>query len=77
MYLDDPPADGEETMTERRYRETLKLRIGGFDHRKQRFKGWVEIERYLREEVEYSFILMRRDEVCFILVIRLGGVIDV
>ncbi|KAF9042380.1 CAMK/CAMKL/CHK1 protein kinase [Panaeolus papilionaceus] len=62
VYLDDPPADGEETVTERRYRETLKLRIGGFDHRKQRFKGWVEIERYLREEVEYSFILMRRDE---------------
>ncbi|KDR70014.1 hypothetical protein GALMADRAFT_76739 [Galerina marginata CBS 339.88] len=50
--------------------EVWKLRIGGWDLRKQMFKGWVEVERFVYrptghmgdEEIEGSFCVMRRDE---------------
>jgi len=54
-----PPATNE------RGAEVLKLRIGGFDARRQMFKGWVAIERFVRGSVEGSYCMMRRDEVRF------------
>lgn len=41
----------------------IKLRIGGFDRRKQKFKGWVEVEKFSYRGVTGSFCLMKRDEV--------------
>ncbi|PPQ73641.1 hypothetical protein CVT24_007627 [Panaeolus cyanescens] len=57
VYLDDENVEGP-----RRYRETMRLRVGAFDNRKLVCKGWVEVESYMRDDVEYSFVLMRRDE---------------
>jgi len=41
----------------------LRLRIGGMDRRKVRFKGWVTVENFLCGDVEGSFVVMQRDEV--------------
>lgn len=41
----------------------LRLRIGGMDKRKVRFKGWVTVENFVCGDVEGSFIVMQRDEV--------------
>lgn len=41
----------------------LRLRIGGVDRRKVRFKGWVTVESFVYGEVEGSFVVMQRDEV--------------
>ncbi|KAF6758989.1 CAMK/CAMKL/CHK1 protein kinase [Ephemerocybe angulata] len=43
-------------------REKLKLRIGGYDKRKQMYKGWVEVEPFSKRGMEGSFIVMKRDE---------------
>ena len=41
----------------------LRLRIGGMDRRKVRFKGWVTIENFVYGNVQGSFVVMQRDEV--------------
>jgi len=41
----------------------LRLRIGGVDRRKVKFKGWVTVENFVYGDVEGSFIVMQRDEV--------------
>jgi len=41
----------------------LRLRIGGVDRRKVRFKGWVTVEYFVYGDVEGSFVVMQRDEV--------------
>ena len=43
--------------------ETMRLRIGGHDLRKEMFKGWVEVERFVYRSSEGSFCVMKRDEV--------------
>ena len=43
--------------------ETLRLRVGGYDLRKEMFKGWVEVERFVYRTSEGSFCVMKRDEV--------------
>ena len=43
--------------------ETLRLRVGGHDLRKEMFKGWVEVERFTYRSSEGSFCVMKRDEV--------------
>jgi len=48
----------------------LRLRIGGVDRRKVRFKGWVTVENFVYGDVEGSFVVMQRDEVNFS--IRIG-----
>jgi serine/threonine-protein kinase Chk1 len=42
--------------------DLYKLRIGGWDKRKQMFKGWVDVEPFSRYGMEGSFCVMRRDE---------------
>ncbi|KAF8959862.1 kinase-like domain-containing protein [Flammula alnicola] len=42
--------------------EVHKLRVGGWDRRKQVFKGWVDVERFSYRGAEGSFCVMRRDE---------------
>ena len=41
----------------------LRLRIGGLDRRKVRFKGWITVENFVYGDVEGSFVVMQRDEV--------------
>ncbi|KAK7047155.1 Chk1 protein kinase [Paramarasmius palmivorus] len=41
----------------------LKLRIGGYDKRREKFKGWVEIEHFKSRAHEGSFVVMQRDVV--------------
>lgn len=41
----------------------LRLRIGGMDRRKVRFKGWVTVENFVYGGVQGSFVVMQRDEV--------------
>ena len=41
----------------------LRLRVGGVDRRKVKFKGWVTVENFVYGDVEGSFIVMQRDEV--------------
>ena len=41
----------------------LRLRVGGMDRRKVRFKGWVIVENFVYGNVEGSFVVMQRDEV--------------
>lgn len=41
----------------------LRLRIGGVDRRKVRFKGWVTVESFVYGDAEGSFVVMQRDEV--------------
>lgn len=43
--------------------ETLRLRVGGYDQRKEMFKGWVEVEKFVYRSSEGSFCVMKRDEV--------------
>ena len=43
--------------------ETMRLRVGGHDLRKEMFKGWVEVERFVYRSSEGSFCVMKRDEV--------------
>ena len=52
-----PPAINDRGM------ETLRLRVGGHDLRKEMFKGWVEVERFVYRSGEGSFCVMKRDEV--------------
>ena len=46
--------------------ETMRLRVGGHDLRKEMFKGWVEVERFSYRSSEGSFCVMKRDEVSLI-----------
>ncbi|KAI3603780.1 camk camkl chk1 protein kinase [Moniliophthora roreri] len=39
----------------------LKLRVGGYDRRKELFKGWVEVEHFQARSHEGSFVVMQRD----------------
>jgi len=41
----------------------LRLRVGGFDHRKMMFKGWVDVESFSYRGHEGSFCVMQRDVV--------------
>ena len=41
----------------------LRLRVGGMDRRKVRFKGWIAVENFAYGGVEGSFVVMQRDEV--------------
>ena len=41
----------------------LRLRVGGFDLRKQVFKGWVLVERFEYRGAFGSFCVMQRDQV--------------
>ena len=43
--------------------ETMRLRVGGHDLRKEMFKGWVEVEKFVYRSSEGSFCVMKRDEV--------------
>lgn len=43
----------------------LRLRVGGFDRRKEMFKGWVEVEDFVYRGQEGSFCVMQRDQVPF------------
>jgi len=40
----------------------LRLRVGGFDRRKEMFKGWVEVEDFVYRGQEGSFCVMQRDQ---------------
>lgn len=42
----------------------LRLRVGGYDLRKQMFKGWIEVEPFVYQGTEGSFCVMQRDQVC-------------
>ncbi|KZT25486.1 Pkinase-domain-containing protein [Neolentinus lepideus HHB14362 ss-1] len=42
--------------------EVLKLRIGGYDLRKEMFKGWVDVEKFTYNDIECSFCVMQRDQ---------------
>ncbi|EPQ51677.1 Pkinase-domain-containing protein [Gloeophyllum trabeum ATCC 11539] len=42
--------------------DVIRLRIGGYDRRKEMFKGWVDVERYAYNNVECSFCIMQRDQ---------------
>lgn len=42
--------------------ELHRIRVGGWDKRRQMFKGWVEVERFTYRGAEGSFCVMRRDE---------------
>jgi serine/threonine-protein kinase Chk1 len=46
--------------------EMRKTKIGGYDKRKERFTGYVEIENFSwnGEESRGSFCVMRREKVC-------------
>lgn len=43
--------------------EKLRLRIGGYDARKEVFKGWVELETFTYRGDVGSFCVMQRDQV--------------
>jgi len=49
--------------------EVYKLRIGGKDARKEKFKGRVEVEKFTWNGVQGSFCLVKKDEVC----VRVSG----
>ncbi|KAF9030295.1 Pkinase-domain-containing protein [Hymenopellis radicata] len=38
-----------------------RLRVGGFDRRKEAFKGWVDVEGFVYRGSEGSFCVMKRD----------------
>lgn len=40
-----------------------KTKIGGLDKRREKFKGWVEVEHFAWRGVEGSYCILRRDEV--------------
>jgi len=54
----DPVSRGTDTSDVQ-----LRLRIGGLDRRKVRFKGWVTVENFVYGNAEGSFVVMQRDEV--------------
>ena len=39
----------------------MRLRIAGYDMRKQVFKGWVDVEPFVYRGAEGSFCVMQRD----------------
>jgi len=55
--LDPVPRGTDKSNTQ------LRLRVGGMDRRKVRFKGWVVVENFAYGGVEGSFVVMQRDEV--------------
>ncbi|GLB36848.1 putative CAMK CAMKL CHK1 protein kinase [Lyophyllum shimeji] len=42
--------------------QVLRLRIGGYDARKERFKGWVVVEKFTYRGSVGSYCVMQRDE---------------
>ena len=62
-----PEAAEDQKQENSRANGVIKLRIGGFDRRKQKFKGWVEVEKFSYRGITGSFCLMKRDEVGFLL----------
>jgi hypothetical protein len=62
---DDPDeGSGMDGMRDRT-REPVKLflKVGGYDMRKEIFKGLVEIEEFAYRDIEGSFVVLRRDQV--------------
>lgn len=57
-----PQAADDQQQETSRANGVIKLRVGGFDRRKQKFKGWVEVEKFSYKGVTGSFCLMKRDE---------------
>lgn len=45
--------------------ERLRLRVGGYDRRREMFKGWIEVEPFVHQGSKGSFCIMSRDQVCF------------
>lgn len=43
----------------------IRIRVGGQDKRKEKFKGWVELEPFDREGTKGTFCLLKRDDVRF------------
>ena len=43
--------------------EKLRLRVGGYDRRREMFKGWIEVEPFVWNGDEGSFCIMSRDQV--------------
>lgn len=56
--VSDPTTRGAE-----RSDVQLRLRIGGMDRRKVKFKGWVTVEDFCYGDLQGSFVVMQRDEV--------------
>ena len=46
------------------------LRIGGVDARKEVYKGWIHLEKFVHRNSEGSFCVMQRDTVCLLLLKR-------
>ncbi|KAH9487412.1 Serine/threonine-protein kinase CHK1 [Psilocybe cubensis] len=66
-YLEQPDVGvkcklGAEPIVNERGIEVYRMRIGGWDARKQMFKGWVDVEKFAYRGEEGAFCLMRRDE---------------
>lgn len=47
--------------------DRLRLRVGGYDHRREMFKGWIEAEPFVYQGSEGSFCIMSRDQVRLLL----------
>ena len=43
--------------------ERLRVRVGGYDRRREMFKGWIEVEPFVYQSSEGSFCVMSRDQV--------------
>ena len=43
--------------------ELTRLRVGGVDHRRQPFRGWLEVEEFPCRGGDGSYVLLRRDQV--------------
>lgn len=54
-----PPREGQEGQ--------IRIRVGGSDGRKERFKGWVTLDRFTYRGAHGSFCVMQRD------IVRLCG----
>lgn len=42
--------------------ERLRLRVGGYDRRREVFKGWIEVEPFVYQGLDGSFCVMSRDQ---------------
>lgn len=58
------PPEGIEDLEGEDWRkqEKARMRIGGYDNRKQVFKGWVDVEYFRKRGFEGSFVVFQRDE---------------
>lgn len=58
--------EGREGNNSKKGLVSLSLKIGGYDMRKEIFKGYVEIEEFEYRDLEGSFVVLRRDQVGFL-----------